>query len=197
MPRIGPDCRPIWRRAAGKEIMRESACIRRCLEADIARTGRFYDSVVRWLEGHVNYPRWIYGVYPSEESVRAFTGSGSQYICEDGESILAAFVLSAEPQGSYRKGRWSRDLADGSYMVIQALAVDPELQRQGTGAEIVRYCIDRTKADGYQALRVDIVPTNVPARSLFEKNGFLYVGDADLELDIGDIPAFSLYEYNF
>ena len=40
------------------------------------------------------------------------------------------------------------------------------------------------------------MPDNEPARKLFEKNGFTYAGDADLELDPGDIPVFSLYEYN-
>ena len=97
--------------------MEERADTRRSLEEDIVRAGQFYDNVVSWLGEHVNYPRWIYGVYPSEASVRA--------------------------------------------------------------------------------IRVDIVPTNDPARRLFEKNGFIYAGDVDLELDIGDIPAFSLYELNF
>ena len=32
--------------------------------------------------------------------------------------------------------------------------------------------------------------------SLLEKNGFVYVGDVDLGLGIGNIPAFSLYELN-
>ena len=46
-------------------------------------------------------------------------------------------------------------------------------------------------------IRIDIIPTNDPARRLFEKNGFTYVGDTDLELSIGDIPEFSMYELNF
>ena len=48
-----------------------------------------------------------------------------------------------------------------------------------------------------KCLASDIVPTNAPARRLFEKNGFTYAGDADLELHIEDIPMFSLYELNW
>ena len=33
--------------------------IRKCVESDIAAAGEFYDSVVRWLDAHINYPRWI------------------------------------------------------------------------------------------------------------------------------------------
>ena len=117
--------------------------------------------------------------------------------CEDGDSILAAFALNSEAQGDYQKGNWSLDLPDGSYMVIHALATDPQKQRQGTGTEIIRFCVARAKAENYKAIRADIVPANYPARRLFEKNGFVYVGDADLELSIGGIPEFSLYELNF
>ena len=177
--------------------MTNTAEIRKCTQADIARTGRFYDSVVLWLDEHVNYPRWIYGVYPSESSVRTMAEAGAQYICVNGETILGAFALSTEPQGSYRKARWSRELADGSFAVLHALAIEPRMQRQGLGAEMIRFCVDRARAEGCQAIRIDVVPTNLPARRLFEKNGFSYVGDVDLELSIGDIPAFSMYELNF
>ena len=131
---------------------------------------------------------------PSESSVRAM--AGAQYICVRGETILGAFALNAEPQGCYQKARWSRDLPDGAYMVLHALAIDPQSQRQGLGTEMIRFCADKAKAEGCQAIRIDVVPTNIPARRLFEKNGFVYVGDVDLELPIGDIPAFSMYELN-
>ncbi len=171
--------------------------IRKCREPDIARTGEFYDRIVTWLDAHINYPRWICRVYPSEDSVRAMTENGAQYICLCGDKLIGAFALSSEPQGSYRKGHWSRELEEGSYMVLHALAIDPDAQRQGAGTRILRFCIDKAKSDGYKAIRLDVVPDNYPARTLFEKNGFTYAGDADLELSIGDIPAFSLYELNW
>ena len=85
--------------------MLETIEIEKCREAEIARVGRFYDDVILWLDDHVNYPRWIYGTYPSEDSVRAMTEAGSQYVCMQGESVVGAFALNAEPQGNYRKGR--------------------------------------------------------------------------------------------
>ncbi len=165
-------------------------------EQDIVRVGQFYDEVVLWLSDHVNYPRWIYKVYPSEDSVRIMADAGCQYIYRDGESIPAAFALSTTPQGNYQKGNWSQVLEDGSYLVLHALAIDSKKQQRGIGTEIIQFCIAKARTEKYKAIRVDIVPTNYPARRLFEKNGFVYVGDVDLELNVGDIPVFSLYELN-
>lgn len=63
--------------------------------------------------------------------------------------------------------------------------------------KIIRFCVNKAKAEGFRALRVDIVPSNAPARKLFEKNGFTYAGDTDLEMNIEGIPLFSLYELNW
>ncbi len=170
--------------------------IRKCLEADIAETGRLYDRTVEWLDSHINYPKWEYKVYPSETSARNQTRDGGQYICIDEGKIVGAFVLEAAPEGSYWKGRGEKELPEGSYLVIHALAVDPERQREGIASEIVRYCIDQARTEGYQAVRLDIVPDNHPARVLYEKHGFRYAGDANLDRGIDEIPIFSLFELN-
>ena len=171
--------------------------IRKCLETDIVQTGRFYDSVVEWLDAHFNFPRWIYRVYPSEYSVRKMTKDGSQFICIQDEKIIGAFALNNKPQGRYEKGCWRQELSEGSYMVLHALAIDPEMHRQGTASEIIRFCVEQAATQGYRSIRLDVVPDNYPAKALFEKNGFTYAGDADLELNIGNIPVFSLYELNW
>lgn len=56
-------------------------------------------------------------------------------------------------------------------------------------------CIIYAKERGFQAIRLDVVPDNVPAKKLYEKCGFVYVGDVDLEHGIEAIPEFSMYEY--
>ena len=170
--------------------------IRRCREEDIPETGRFYDRVVKWLDSNVNYPKWVCKVYPSETSARNQTLAGAQYICLDAGDIVGAFVLNADPEGSYWKGGWEKELAEGSYLVVHALAVDLERQREGIASQIVRYCIDRAREGDYKAVRLDIVPDNHPARALYEKHGFRYAGDADLDRGIDVIPAFSLFELN-
>lgn len=170
--------------------------IRKALKSEAAQIGAFYDKVVLWLDLHINYPKWIYGVYPSEGSVRKAVNDGEQYICTERGAIIGAFILNADPGGSYQKGSWKKDIPDGAYAVVHALAADPALQRRGLGSEIVRFCIEAAGREGYEALRADVVPDNYPARTLFEKCGFTYAGEADLQRGIESIPAFSLYELN-
>ena len=177
-----------------KNSRKEFIGIRRCRDSEIKEAGLFYDRVILWLNDHINYPRWIFGTYPSEQSVRRMMESRSQYLCIKDSAIIGAFALSEEPQGDYQSAPWKHPLPIGSYLVLHALAVDPSLQRTGLGSKVLQFAIQRAKEEGYRALRADIVPDNLPARKLFEKNGFVYAGDADLKLKITDIPAFSLYE---
>ena len=170
--------------------------IRKCKEEDIKSAGAFYDMIVEWLDLHINYPKWMYKVYPSEESVRLMVDEGSQYLCLADGKIVAAFVLNTDPQGNYKKGLWTRDLPEGSYLVLHTLAVDPESRRKGLADEIIRFCTDKAKEGGYQAIRLDIVPGNIPAEHLYKKNGFSCVGDVDLDRGYEEIPIFQLYEKN-
>lgn len=129
--------------------------------------------------------------------MREMTASGFQYIAFQNGRIVGAFVLNTDPQGNYRKGSWKKVLPEGSYMVLHALAADPERRGQGIGTQILRFCIDKARSSGFKALRVDTVYNNRPARNLYEKNGFSYAGDADLERDVAGLPACSMYEFNW
>ena len=170
--------------------------IQKCPCSDIAAVGRFYDGVVKYLSEHVNYPRWMYKRYPSEQFVREMTEAGCLFVCRIDGQIAAAFALNADPQNEYKKVNFSKSLSQGEYLVIHALAVATELQGRGIGKQIVRFCIDYARARGYKAIRLDVVPDNYPAKKLYEQCGFVYLGDVDLERGYEHIPLFSMYELN-
>lgn len=167
-----------------------------CGDDDIERVGEFYDRVVYDLCNHINYPKWSYKRYPSTDSVRAAVNSRSQFVCRSGDEIIAAFVLNDDPQGAYHKAQWSKRLNQGEYAVCHALAVAPEQRGKGAGRRIVVFCKRYALQRGYKAIRLDVVPDNLPARKLYESCGFRYVGDEDLDRGYDNIPLFSLYEYN-
>ena len=57
--------------------------------------------------------------------------------------------------------------------------------------------IDIAESKGYKAIRLDVVPDNIPAINLYKNKGFTFAGVKDLSRNIEDIPLFGLYELNF
>ena len=171
--------------------------IRKCKIEEVEAVGAFYDEVVADLSANVNYPKWTYKVYPSVDFAREMTLAGEQYVCLEKGAIVGAFVFNDDPQGAYELANWSVKLERGEYGVCHAVAIATPLQGKGLGKQIVEFCIRRAKELGYKGIRLDVVPSNLPARKLYEKCGFQYVGDADLDRGYKDIPLFSLLELNF
>ena len=169
--------------------------IRKCAVSEAAAVGEFYDATVKFMEDNgVNYPKWIYKVFPTTDYATDSARAGNQFICTDGEKILAAFVLSENPEGDYSKGAWSQNLADGEFLVLHAFAVAPSVWRQGLGKKIIEFCTSYAAEKNYRALRLDIVPENFPAQKLYEACGFKFVGAADLGRGFSGIARFCMYE---
>lgn len=171
--------------------------IKKCTVEEAAAVGAFYDEIVKFMDEHsVNYPKWIYKIFPSIDYALDAARAENLFSCVDGEKIFAAFVLSENPEGDYSKGAWTKNLAAGEFLVLHAFAVAPKFWRQGLGKKIIEYCINFTAEKNYRALRLDIVPENFPAQKLYEACGFKFVGAADLGRTFSGIPQFCMYERN-
>ena len=172
--------------------------IRKCVEKDIIPLGRYYDEEVKWFDDHhCNYPMWTYKEYPTLSTVEWTIGEGTQFICTEGEEILGSFMLNTDPLGAYKKVPFSKKLQPCECVVVHMLSVSHLHARKGIGKAMTNYAIEYAKEKGFKAIRLDVVPTNTPARRLYEGLGFHYVGDFDLERGIEKIPLFSMYEFNF
>lgn len=173
--------------------MRISPCTPQCVE----QVGNFYDQTVLYLTQTTNWPKWRYKFYPTTSSVEQNTKEGSQYVCWQGDKVVGAFVLNNDPQGDYSVGDWSKQLDDSQFLVIHSFATHPSMYKQGIATKMLNFCLELAQKQGKQAIRLDVVPTNLPARAFYEKHGFVFVGEKDLKRDFDDIPTFCLYEYNF
>lgn len=171
--------------------------IEKCEQGHLDLLVDFYEKVLAFLISTVNYPKWTMGVYPCRESIESAISKGEQYMCLDNGRIVGAFVLNEDPQGAYKNGAWKASLKEGEYVVVHTLAVLPEEYGKRIASFMTKYCIDTARSSGFKAIRLDVVPDNFPAKKLYEKNGFSFAGNADLERGFEDIPFFSLYELNF
>jgi len=86
---------------------------------------------------------------------------------------VGAVVLNEEPGGRYEAVSWASSLRQGEYLVLHTLAVSPVCYGQGVGSKMVALCIQYARKNGYKAIRLDVVPGNVPAIRLYEKMGLL------------------------
>lgn len=169
--------------------------IKKCTDKDIVAVGEFYDrNVAHMLETDTNYPIWRYKEYPSAASVKEHTIAGDQYYCIEKDRICGAFVLNEKPEGAYDKAQWTINLSVGEYLVLHTLCIDYELSGHGLGRQAVEYTVDYAKKCGYKAVRLDIVPSNIPAIRLYEKCGFILTDKLDLERNIPEIPEFVVME---
>lgn len=155
-----------------------------------------YSRVVQHLEATINYPKWSVA-YPCRESVQAAIAQGGQYACVEQGRVLGAFVLNDNPDGNYDAGDWRVSLKQGEYLVIHTLAVEPSAGRSGVGGYMVDCCIGIARQNGCRAIRLDVVPGNLPAQRLYQGKGFTFAGARDLLRGIEEIPLFELYELNF
>jgi len=166
-----------------------------CDESHIPAVTAFYHQVVAYLETHINYPFWS-SEHPSDVSIKESVARGEQYMCVADGEIIGALLLSEDPDGDYDAGSWSRELKEGEYLSVHVLAVSADRYQSGVGSFMVDECIAIARARGYQAVRLDIVPTNTPAERLYQKKGFVYAGTVDLNRPTAPIPLFDLYEMN-
>lgn len=168
----------------------------KCTYEHLDELSAFFDKVTTHLCNNINYPKWIPNVYPGRESCKLAIENKYQYACIKNGRIVGAVILNDNPQGHYEAGEWQVNLKQGEYMVIHTLATDPDLYNQGISKFLVEFCIMHAKSQGYKAVRLDVVPGNIPAVKLYEKLGFKYAGEKDLKR-FEHIPTFLLYELNF
>lgn len=167
----------------------------KCDKSHLESVTELYRCVIGHLEENINFPKWS-AAHPSDLSIAAAVSSGEQYVCLENGKVLGTVVLSENPEGDYSAGDWSRNLKEGEYLVIHALAVSPVCEHRGVGGFMVEECAALAAKAGYRAVRLDVVPGNIPAVRLYQKHGFAYAGTKDLNRNIEDIPFFELYERN-
>lgn len=165
-----------------------------CTMEHLDAASAFYDEVTEYLASHINYPKWTPHVYPGRESTETAIRQGVQYLCVEDGQVVGAFILNDDPQGAYEVADWQVSLQNGEFLVIHTLAVAPDAYGRGIAQFMVEYCIRHASELGYKALRLDVVPENLPACRLYEKMGFAFAGEYDLLRNIPEIPTFFLYE---
>lgn len=168
--------------------------IRKAEKLDLEQIENLYEEVCDYLEAHKNYPGWRKGVYPTRNDAEIGLNEKSLFVVESDKKIVGTFILRHKPEEGYRNVEWFTANDYSHIYVIYTLAVHPHFMKQGIGAEILRFIESYARKEQCISIRLDVVKGNVPAESLYKKNGFQLVGTVSLGYEAYGLPWYNLYE---
>lgn len=115
-------------------------------------------------------------IYPTREDFRMDIEAGNLYIGYDREELAVIYVLNQEFDEEYKKGNWEDKTK--SFRVLHRLCVNPKYQHQGIAGLTMAHIEKSLKAQGIEAVRLDVFTQNPYALKLYDKCGYHRVGMA-------------------
>ena len=109
--------------------------------------------------------------------------------------IVGAVVVTMYQGEDYHAVKWAQDVADDEVAVIHMLAVSPDYQGQGIGAEMVKAAIGLAQDHGMKAVRLDALASNTPGHRLYERLGFEFRGKQHLYAENTGWTDFFFFEF--
>ncbi|MBP8934699.1 MAG: GNAT family N-acetyltransferase [Prevotella sp.] len=141
---------------------------------------RFYDDVISRTPEMETYARWKKGQHPTEEGIKAYIEEGSMYLYKENDTIVGAMAVTMYQGEDYHVIEWAKHVEDNEASVIHILAVNPDYQGTGVGAEMIREAINLSVDFGMESIRLDALASNTPAHKIYKRIGFEYRGKQHL-----------------
>lgn len=91
--------------------------------------------------------------------------------------IACAFVLNSDYDEEYINGNWK--YRNESFSIVHRLCVNPDFQNQGIGTHSMILIEKMLREDGIESIRLDAFSLNQFALRLYEKIGYIRVGEAN------------------
>ena len=126
------------------------------------------------------YARWKKGQHPTEEGIKAYIEEGSMYLYKKNDTIVGAMAVTMYQGEDYHAIEWAKHVEDNEASVIHILAVNPDYQGTGVGAEMIREAINLSVDLGMKSIRLDALASNTPAHKIYKRIGFEYRGKQHL-----------------
>ena len=155
----------------------------------------FYDDVIERTPGIERYAQWRKGIHPTAEDILAPIREGIMYLHREQDSIAGAVVVTLNQGKDYHAIDWQQKVADDEVAVIHLVAVSPDKQGAGLGAQMVRSAIELARAKGMKAIRLETTASNTPAHRFYERLGFRYRGQQLINTGNNGWLDFFYFEY--
>lgn len=150
--------------------------IRKAKAEDLNQVQKIYDDIILYEEQNVKYTAFQFGVYPVRETAEKALESDSLYVCENNNTICASMIFNQLQPDEYKNIDWEYKFSENEIIVIHLLCVGPAYSGKGYGRKMIEFAVDEGIRKNCKAVRLDTGNQNIPAKSLYEKNGFTVAG---------------------
>ena len=163
-------------------------------ETEYQRVIDFYHELITKMQPYPYHPTWIIGTYPEDDYLKQLTANGQVFWGLEDHRIAASMVLNQLPNEGYKTVPWQVSAADEDVTILHLLGVLPEYWGRGFGKELLDYAERFLRAKGQKALRLDVMEENLPARRLYEQNGFREIETIRMFYESTGWSGFTMYE---
>ena len=162
--------------------------------ADFAAVRLFYDELIDDLQKRPHHPMWSRDGHPSDDYLRAAVDGGELWLAEQDGKIAGTMVVNHSANDGYKGVPWQVQAAPEQVVIVHAFGVSPCHQGRGLGSAMMRETIDRCRAAGDTAMRLDLIDLNRPAEKIYLKLGFVHCASVELYYEEVGWQLFHMFE---
>ena len=176
---------------------------RRAAAGDAGAALLFYHNLIDKMKDSPYRPTWTKGVYPLLSDLESAIGKEELFLAveteseadsdDGGKKIVGAVIVTDRQDEAYSRMTWTVDT--GRVAVLHLTASDPDRHGEGIGKLLLQAAKEEAIRRGAEAIRLDTLPHNVPARHLYEGFGFRYLGELEIYYPSAGTIPFAMYEY--
>ncbi|KRL03435.1 GNAT family N-acetyltransferase [Liquorilactobacillus capillatus] len=155
--------------------------VRRAIQSDVESIQTFYNDSLPLI--NIQQTSWIPNVYPNFSDALNAISKKEFFICLDEQDIVVgSMILNHESDKAYQKLEWLKSEKNSKQgnLIVHTLISHPKKPKKGIASYMIMFIKKYAAENNMASIRLDTFVNNIPARKLYEKNGFSYIGRTEL-----------------
>ena len=156
--------------------------IRKAILKDVNSIEDTYNEHFQYELNHTAFTVFKKGVYPTKDDAERAIYAGALFVYEENGTIVGSIIIDKVQPIEYATIPWKEKLSEDEVMVIHLLMVRPSMSGKGIASSLIKFATELAQKNSCRALRLDTGSQNIPALSLYQKNGFEIIARACLKI---------------
>ena len=140
--------------------------IRKAILKDVNSIEDTYNEHFQYELNHTAFTVFKKGVYPTKDDAERAIYAGALFVYEENGTIVGSIIIDKVQPIEYATIPWKEKLSESS---------------------LIKFATELAQKNSCRALRLDTGSQNIPALSLYQKNGFEIIASASKK--VGDVIA--------